>query len=464
MDMLTSFAAIAASALFILSLMWMSHPSTARRGVMAGQIGMGIAILGALIHHDIVDYNLIVIAMVAGAAVGIPMALLMPMTAIPQRTAISHAFGALAVGLIGAAEYYKHAHAEYAGSFVLWALMFEMILGFLTCTASVIAFGKLQELLPSKAIVFPGQRIVNGMVALATVTVAAMLALDPTQTALFPLFAALALLFGVLLVIPIGGADMPTVIALLNSYAGLAASAMGFALGNKLLIVAGALDGASGFILAVIMCKAMNRSFANVMFGGFGAVAAGAAGGKDDRVVRSASAEEAALQMENAASVVVIPGYGMAVSQAQHKVSELYQALTKKGVDVKFAIHPVAGRMPGHMNVLLAEANVPYEQLVELDDVNPDMPQTDVALIIGANDTINPAARDDPSSGIAGMPIIEADRAKSVFVIKRSMNAGFAGVDNPIYFNANTQMLFGDAKEMVGAIAKELSGGGSGMH
>ncbi|KQM13365.1 NAD(P)(+) transhydrogenase (Re/Si-specific) subunit beta [Novosphingobium sp. Leaf2] len=462
MDAFIPFAAIAASALFILSLMWMSHPSTARRGVRAGEIGMAIAIVGALVQHEVVDYHLIIIAMIAGCAVGIPMALLMPMTAIPQRTAMSHAFGALAVGLIGAAEFYKHAQPQFAGGFVLWALMFEMLLGFLTCTASVVAFGKLQEILPTRAIVFPGQRIVNGLVALATVAVAATLALDPTQTYLFPVFVGLALLFGVLLVIPIGGADMPTVIALLNSYAGLAASAMGFALGNKLLIVAGALDGASGFILALVMCKAMNRSFANVMFGGFGAVAASSAGGKDDRVVRSASAEEAALQMENASSVVVIPGYGMAVSQAQHKVSELYQALTKKGVDVKFAIHPVAGRMPGHMNVLLAEANVPYEQLVELDDINPDMPQTDIALIIGANDTINPSARDDPGSAIAGMPIIEADRARSVFIIKRSMNAGFAGIDNPIYYNANTQMLFGDAKDMVGAIAKELSGGGSG--
>ena len=464
MNALVPFAAIAASTLFILSLMWMSHPSTARRGVRAGELGMLIAIVGALVHHEVVDYNLIVIAMIAGAAVGIPMALLMPITAIPQRTAISHAFGALAVGLIGAAEYYKHAHAEFAGSFVIWALMFEMALGFLTCTASLIAFAKLQELLGSRPVSFSGQRFLNGAVALAAVTVAILIALDPTRTALFPVFVGLALVFGVLLVVPIGGADMPTVIALLNSYAGLAASAMGFALGNKLLIVAGALDGASGFILAVIMCKAMNRSFANVMFGGFGAVAAGVAGGKDDRVVRSASAEEAAMQLENAGTVVIVPGYGMAVAQAQHKVSELYQALTKKGVEVKFAIHPVAGRMPGHMNVLLAEANVPYEQLVELDDINPDLPQADVAMIIGANDTVNPSARDDPNSAIAGMPIIEADRAKSVFVIKRSMNAGFAGIDNPIYYNSNTQMLFGDAKDMVGAIAKELTGGGSGLH
>ncbi len=452
------FAAILASALFILSLMWMSHPSTARRGVRAGEIGMAIAIVGALVQHGIVDYTLVITAMIAGAAVGVPMALLMPMTAIPQRTAISHAFGALAVGLIGAAEFYKHAQAQNAGSFILWALMFEMLLGFLTCTASLVAFAKLQEIMPTRAIKLPGQRLLNALVALAATALAVRLALDPQQVSLFPIFVGLALAFGALLVLPIGGADMPTVIALLNSYAGLAASAMGFALGNKLLIVAGALDGASGFILAVIMCKAMNRSFANVMFGGFGTGPVGTAATADDRVVRSASAEEAAMQLDNAGSVVVVPGYGMAVAQAQHKVSELYQALTHKGVDVKFAIHPVAGRMPGHMNVLLAEANVPYEQLVELEDINPELAQTDVALIIGANDTINPSARDDPNSPIAGMPIIEADRARSVFVIKRSMSAGFAGVDNPIYYTPNTQMLFGDAKDMVGMIAKELAG------
>lgn len=464
MSIFVPFAAIVASALFILSLMWMSHPSTARRGVRAGEIGMGVAIVGALIQQGVVNYDIIMIAMLLGAAVGIPLALLMPMTAIPQRTALSHAFGSLAVGLIGAAEFFKHAELIYAGGFVIAALLFKMLLGFLTCTASLVAFGKLQGVMPTRAILFSGQRVVNGSVATAAVIIAVALFLNPTNTHLFPIFVALALLFGILLVIPIGGADMPTVIALLNSYAGLAAAAMGFALGNKLLIVAGALDGASGFILAVIMCRAMNRSFANVMFGGFGAMAAAVAGGKDDRVVRSASAEEAAMQMENATSIVIVPGYGMAVSQAQHKVSELYQALTKKGLEVKFAIHPVAGRMPGHMNVLLAEANIPYDHLIELDDANPEMPQTDIALIIGANDTVNPSARDDPKSAIAGMPIIEADKARSVFIIKRSMSAGFAGIDNPIYFNSNTQMLFGDAKEMVAAIAKELSGGGSKLH
>ncbi len=459
MALLIDFSLIAAAAMFVLALMWMNHPSTARRGVRAGEIGMAIAVVGALAQHGITDYRLIALAVALGTAIGAPMAYLMPMTAIPQRTAISHAFGALAVGLIGTAEYYKQAATAGPGGFVISALMFEIMLGFLTCTASVIAFGKLQEIMPTRPIMFKGQRIVNALIAAAAVTVAVMLVAEPAHTALFPVLIALALLFGVALVIPIGGADMPTVIALLNSYAGLAASAMGFALGNTLLIVAGALDGASGFVLAVIMCRAMNRSFANVMFGGFGTLAAAVTAVAEDRTVRRASFQEAALTLDNAERVVVIPGYGMAVAQAQHKVSELYQALTKRRIDVKFAIHPVAGRMPGHMNVLLAEANVPYEQLVELEEINPEMPHADVALIIGANDTVNPAARDDPGSAIAGMPIIEADRAKAVFVIKRGMSAGFAGIDNPIYYNANTQMVFGDAKEATAQMVRELKEG-----
>jgi len=353
-------------------------------------------------------------------------------------------------------EYYKYAGTIGPWAFTTTALMFEMLLGFLTCTASVIAFAKLQEILGSRPVMFAGQRIVNLIVFGSAVGLGIALIAMPQATYLFPIFVGVTLLFGILLVIPIGGADMPTVIALLNAYAGLAASAMGFALDNKLLIVTGALDGTSGFILAVIMCKAMNRSFTNVLFGGFGQLATSAAGGVDDRPVRSASAEEAAMRLEMAESVVIIPGYGMAVAQAQHKVSELYRTLDKQGVDVKFAIHPVAGRMPGHMNVLLAEADVPYDKLVEMEDINPELPQTDVALIIGANDTINPSARDDPNSAIAGMPIIEADKAKSVMVIKRSLNAGFAGIDNPIYYNENTQMLFGDAKAFTGDIVKEL--------
>jgi len=456
-ETLTQVAYLAASGLFVMALMWMSHPSTARRGVRAGELGMLLAVVGTLINYEVVSYDLIIVAFLLGTAIGVPLAYFMPMTAIPQRTAVSHAFGALAVGLIGVVEYYKYAATAAAWSFTFWALMFEMLLGFLTCTASLVAFGKLQELLPSRPLMFRGQQIVNLLVFGGAIAIALTLIASPSSTWLFPIFIALALLFGVLLVAPIGGADMPTVIALLNAYAGLAASAMGFALDNKLLIVTGALDGTSGFILAVIMCKAMNRSFSNVLFGGFGQVAAAAAGGVDDRPVRSASPEEAALRLEMASSVVIVPGYGMAVAQAQHKVSELYKTLTAKGVDVKFAIHPVAGRMPGHMNVLLAEADVPYDRLVELEEINPELPQTDVALIIGANDTINPAARDDPKSAIAGMPIIEADKAKSVMVIKRSLNAGFAGIDNPIYYNENTQMLFGDAKAFTGDINKELS-------
>ena len=354
------------------------------------------------------------------------------------------------------AEYVKLAPVLPAGSFVLWALLFEILLGFLTCTASVIAFAKLQEIMPTRPIMFAGQRLLNVAVFLAALASAGALIFLPASSELFPLFIGLALVFGVLLVIPIGGADMPTVIALLNSYAGLAASAMGFALDNKLLIIVGALDGTSGFILAMIMCKAMNRSFSNVLFGGFGQLAAGPATAAEERPVRSMTAEEAAPMLDMARSVVIIPGYGMAVAQAQHRVAELYEDLEEKGIDVKFAIHPVAGRMPGHMNVLLAEADVPYDKLVELEDINPEMPQIDVALVIGANDTVNPAARDDPNSVIAGMPIIEADRAKSVMVVKRGMSAGFAGIENPIYYNENTQMLFGDAKKMSEDLVKEL--------
>jgi NAD(P) transhydrogenase subunit beta len=455
-ETLVQIAYLIASGLFVLALMWMSSPKTARRGVWAGEVGMVLAVVGTLLHHDVVSYDLILIAMLIGTAIGVPMAYLMPMTAIPQRTAISHAFGALAVGLIGVAEYYKLAPTEAPGSFVMWALMFEMLLGFLTCTASVIAFAKLQEIMPTRPIMFTGQRIVNLAVFAAAMVIGGMLIFTPTSNALFPAFIALALIFGMLLVIPIGGADMPTVIALLNSYAGLAASAMGFALNNKLLIIVGALDGTSGFILAMIMCKAMNRSFSNVLFGGFGQMAKGSAAKVEERPVRAMSAEEAAPMLEMASSVVIIPGYGMAVAQAQHRVAELYEHLEEQGVDVKFAIHPVAGRMPGHMNVLLAEADVPYDKLVELEDINPEMPQTDVALIVGANDTVNPSARDDPQSAIAGMPIIEADKARTVMVVKRGMSAGFAGIENPIYYNENTQMLFGDAKKMSEQLVKEL--------
>jgi NAD(P) transhydrogenase subunit beta len=445
-----------ATALFILSLKWLSAPTTARRGVWAGEIGMALAIGGTLFERGIVDYHWIAIAIVLGTIIGVPLGRV-PITAVPQRTALSHAFGACCVTLVGTAEFYLRAPS--VPKFMMSVLSLEVILGGLTFTGSLMAAGKLQEVLPQRPITYKGQNFVNlGLLAVAT-GIAVMLVLHPEMKNLFPAMVGIALVFGVLLIIPIGGADMPTVISLLNSYAGLSAAAMGFVLNSKLLIVAGALDGSSGFILSVIMCKAMNRSFTNVLFGAFGQVQVAAAGAAEARTVRSATPEEAAAILGAASSVVIVPGYGMAVAQAQHKVRELFDVLTKKGVDVKFGIHPVAGRMPGHMNVLLAEADIPYDRLREMDDINSDLPQTDVALIIGANDVTNPAARTDQSSPIYGMPILDVDKARTVMVIKRSMSPGFAGIDNPLYYLDKTLMLFGDAKGFVGDIVRELSGG-----
>jgi H+-translocating NAD(P) transhydrogenase subunit beta len=442
---------------FILAIKWLGSPATARRGVIVGEIGMLLAVVGTLLRFEVVNYQWILVAFFLGTAVGIPIAYIMPMTAVPQRTAFSHACGALASALIGTAEYYKGLD-QGAGlsKVVMIALIIETLLGFLTFTASMMAFGKLQEVLAQRPITYRGQNFVNLGVFAAAAGIGLALIVSPEHSVLFPLFAALALLFGVLLIIPIGGADMPTVIALLNSYAGLSASAMGFVLNNKLLIVAGALDGSSGFILAIIMCKAMNRSFSNVLFGAFGQLQTTAVAAGEAKPVHSASAEEAAQILDSARNVVVIPGYGMAVAQAQHKLKEMFELLTKRGVDVRFAIHPVAGRMPGHMNVLLAEADVPYDKLWEMDDINPEMANVDVALIIGANDVVNPGAETDPRSAIAGMPIIQAYKARTVMVIKRSMNPGFAGIDNELYYRDNTLMLFGDAKAFLSSVVKEL--------
>jgi NAD(P) transhydrogenase subunit beta len=449
-------AYITGAACFVLSLKWLSHPTTARRGVKIGELGMLLAVVGTLLHRDIISFEWILIAFFVGSAIGVPLAVFMPMTHVPQRTAISHAFGALAAALVGTAEYYDHAHELSA--FTMGAIGIEVILGFLTFTGSLMAFGKLQEfLIPTRPILYKGQNFVNLTVFATAVGIAIYLIFNPGATHLFPVLAGLALAFGVMLIIPIGGADMPTVIALLNAYAGLAASMMGFVLNNKLLIVAGALDGASGLILSIIMCRAMNRSFANVLFGGFGQVKA-KAGKVEERTVRSASPEEASSILEAASSVIIVPGYGMAVAQAQHKVRELYDALKKRGVDVKFAIHPVAGRMPGHMNVLLAEADIPYEDLVEMDEINGDFPQADVALVVGANDVTNPAARYDESSPIYGMPILDVDKARTVMVNKRGMSAGFAGIENELFFMDKTLMLFGDAKQYLGELVKELAG------
>lgn len=437
---------------FILALKWMSSPATARRGVISGEIGMLLAVVATLLRHEVISYEWIAAGLIVGSAIGVPLAMLMPMTHVPQRTAISQACGALASALIGTAEYFR----QLPHGFVMGALVLETLLGFLTFTASLMAFGKLQELLPSRPITFKGQNFVNLGILVIAAALGASLVFHPENTFIFPIFVLLALLFGVLMIIPIGGADMPTVIALLNSYAGLSACAMGFALDNKLLIIAGALDGSSGFVLAIIMCRAMNRSFTNVLFGGFGQLQAAVAG-QEAQPVRSASPEEAAAILGDARSVVIIPGYGMAVAQAQHKIRELHDMLIKRGVDVRFAIHPVAGRMPGHMNVLLAEADVPYDKLIEMDDINGDMAMTDVALVVGANDIVNPAALNDKNSPIAGMPILDAYKSRTIMVIKRGMSPGFAGIDNELYYMDKTLMLFGDAKSFVGSIVKELS-------
>jgi len=452
---LIQFSYIVAAVLFVLSLKWLSGPTTARRGVRAGEVGMLLAVVGTLLHHEIVSYQWILVALFVGSAIGVPMAVLMPMTAVPQRTALSHAFGALAAALVGTAEYYLK--TPDLSAFTMSALALEMLLGFLTFTGSLMAFSKLQELVPTRPVTYRGQNVVNLSLLGLAIAIGVSLVVNPGATALFPVFAGLSLLFGVLLIVPIGGADMPTVIALLNSYAGLSAAAMGFVLENKLLIIAGALDGASGFILSVIMCKAMNRSFTNVLFGAFGTVQPRVGAQAEERTVRSAGPEDAASILETANSVIVVPGYGMAVAQAQHRVRELYEVLTKRGVGVRFAIHPVAGRMPGHMNVLLAEADIPYDRLVEMEEINPDFAQTDVALVIGANDVTNPAARHDRSSPIYGMPILDVDKARTVMVIKRSMSPGFAGIDNELYYMEKTLMLFGDAKSFVGEMVKALS-------
>jgi len=455
-EQLIEVAYLVATALFILSLKWMSSPTTARRGVRAGEVGMVLAVGGTLLHHGIVDYKWIAVALVLGVIIGVPLGRV-HMTAVPQRTALSHAFGALCVTLVGTSEFYLR--APDVPRFMMAVLAAEVILGSLTFTGSLMAAGKLQEMLPQRPITYRGQNFVNlGLLAVA-VGLAAYLVFHPDHTRLFPAIVGIPLVFGVMMIVPIGGADMPTVISLLNSYAGLAASAMGFVLDSKLLIIAGALDGASGLILSVNMSKAMNRSFTNVLFGAFGQEQAAGSAAHTARPVRSATPEEAATILAAANKVVIVPGYGMAVAQAQHKVRELYDALSRRGVDVKFGIHPVAGRMPGHMNVLLAEADIPYDKLLDMDEINGDFPQTDVALVIGANDVTNPAARSEASSPIYGMPILDVDRARTVMVIKRSMAAGFAGIDNPLYYLDRTLMLFGDARSFVGSILRELGGG-----
>ncbi|HEX5217768.1 MAG TPA: NAD(P)(+) transhydrogenase (Re/Si-specific) subunit beta [Vicinamibacterales bacterium] len=449
---------LAAAPCFILALRWMSQPDTARRSVAAGVTGMILAVGGTLLHPEIVTYKWIAIAAAAGIALGIPLARV-PLTAVPERTGLSQAFGGFAAGLVGIAKYYLWLGEGQLTSFRMAVIALEVILGCLTATGGLMAAGKLAEKITTRPVTYAGQNIVSFVLLTLAIGLGGWLVVDPAQSWAFPIIIGLALIFGVLLILPIGGADMPTVISFLNSYAGLSAVAMGFVLENKLLIAAGALDGASGFVLSIIMCKAMNRSVTNVLFGAFGSVQT-AAKVAEQRTVKSATATDAAELLTNADSVVIIPGYGMAVAQAQHRVRDLYDQLTKRGVDVKFAVHPVAGRMPGHMNVLLAEADIPYDRLVEMDDINPEMPQVSVALVIGANDVVNPAARTDEKSPIYGMPIIDADKSHTVLAIKRSMNPGFAGIDNELYYANNTLMLFGDAKQVIGDVVKAVTGEG----
>lgn len=434
---------LVASILFIFGLKALSHPDTARRGMNLAAFGMLIAIVGTLVRHEIVRYDWIIAGLIIGSVIGAAMSIWMPMTAMPERTALSHAFGALAAALVGISEY--HRHGAELGTFKMTAIGFEVMFGGITVTGSLMAFIKLRELVRGSPITYKGQNICNISLFALTAVIFLTLIFVPTASTLFYMMVGLAFLFGILLVLPIGSADMPVVMSLMNSYAGLASAATGFAISNNVLIIAGTLDGFSGFILSILMCKAMNRSINNVLFGAFGSEVSAASvqvGGE----MREVSADDVAVQIAYARQVVFVPGYGMATAQAQHAVRELAGLLESRGVTVKYAIHPVAGRMPGHMNVLLAEANVPYSSLYELEQINPEFPTTDVAIVIGANDVVNPDARDNPQSPIAGMPILEVDRAHSVIVLKRGKGKGFSGLENPLFFKPNTGMLYGDAK------------------
>jgi len=457
MNLTINISYIVAAILFILGLKMLSSPATARRGNITSAIGMLIAVIVTLINKDIIDYKFIVLGLLVGSAIGALAARLVVMTAMPQMVAIFNGFGGIASLLVGWAEYNSGQSLPLS---TLLPIYLTIIIGGVTFTGSLIAYGKLAERIGSKPVLFPGQQVINALILLAILIIGILYCGDLTTFSYEIFIAAIVLSFvlGVMVVIPIGGADMPVVISLLNSYSGLAACAAGFVIQNNVLIVSGALVGAAGIILTSIMCKAMNRSLANVLFSGFGATTAGKGAGVTGEA-NPINVEDAYYVLEAASSVAVVPGYGLAVAQAQHVVRELGELLEANDCEVRYAVHPVAGRMPGHMNVLLAEANVPYDQLVEMDDINPIMETVDVCIVIGANDVVNPSARDDESSPIYGMPIIEVDRAKTVFILKRSMASGFAGIDNPLFFHNNTRMLFGDAKESVSALVGEFKSG-----
>lgn len=450
LQLIANLSYIVAAILFIFGLKMLGSPATARRGNLLSSLGMLIAVVAGLSAEGIVDFKFIAIGMVIGAVIGALAARLVAMTSMPEMVALFNGSGGAASLLVGWAALY----GDGVTAFTAFTVILAILIGGITLTGSLIAYGKLSETIGSGAVVFSGQRIVNSLILIGLIASGYMLCVDPNpESHWFWIVLGLSLLLGIMAVIPIGGADMPVVISLLNSYSGIAACAAGFAINNNILIVAGSLVGASGIILTNIMCKAMNRSLANVLFSGFGAVKQAKA---VEGEVKPISVEDAYYILEAASNVCFVPGYGMAVAQAQHVVKELGGLLEANGAEVSYAIHPVAGRMPGHMNVLLAEADVPYEQLVEMDDINPRIENVDVAIVIGANDVVNPSARNDEDSPIYGMPIINVDKARTVFVLKRSMASGFSGVDNPLFFGENTRMLFGDAKESISGVVSEF--------
>lgn len=448
-SLLIDLAYVVSAALFIFGLKLLGSPATSRRGNRLSAAGMLLAIVAALLHQDIVDYSFILGGFVLGGLIGAAAARLVRMTSMPEMVALFNGFGGMASLLVGTA-----ASSDAAATFTLITIVLSILIGGVTFTGSLVAWGKLSETIASAAVRFNRQQLVNSVIVFAIFVCAWLFCLYPQTPFWLILMIALSLAFGIMAVIPIGGADMPVVISLLNSYSGLAACAAGFAINNNILIVAGALVGASGIILTQIMCKAMNRSLAHVLFSGFTAASNETA--QVEGEIKPISVEDAYYVLEAASNVAVIPGYGMAVAQAQHVVKELCELLEHNGAEVNFGIHPVAGRMPGHMNVLLAEADVPYEQLLEMDDINPRLPMVDVAIVIGANDVVNPAAREVESSPIYGMPVINVDQARTVFVLKRSMASGFAGIENPLFYKDNTRMLFGDAKESIGGLVREF--------
>ncbi|MCB1786617.1 MAG: NAD(P)(+) transhydrogenase (Re/Si-specific) subunit beta [Chromatiaceae bacterium] len=453
-------AYLVSAILFILALKGLTHPATARRGNFYGMAGMALAIVATLLGSDVQSYGFIIAGVLVGAPIGTVLAMRIQMTAMPQLVAALHSFVGLAAVLVAIGTYFNKRDLGQLNALLMGELSAGVIIGAITFTGSVIAFGKLQGLISGKPVKFTLQHQLNAAIALAAIAFGVHFASSGDVSSL-AIMTLLALVLGVTLIIPIGGADMPVIISMLNSYSGWAAAATGFTLHNNLLIIVGALVGFSGAILSYIMCKAMNRSIINVVFGGFGSESAGApsAGAAAmEKGVRSASVEDAVYWMEDANRVIVVPGYGMAVAQAQHSLKELMGLLEARGVEVRFGVHPVAGRMPGHMNVLLAEADIPYDHVLEMDEINPDFPSTDVTLVVGANDVVNPAAKEDPSSPIYGMPILEAGKSKQVYFLKRSMNPGYSGVDNLLFYQDNTALIFGDAKDTIEGMVAVLKG------